>query len=355
MFVIRQIMPRWQGNAEDSHQLTSLGPVKDNIDISVIIPAFNAADSIGSLVHTLLGETAIRAEVIVVDDGSTDGTEAILRAIHDNRLIIISQENQGVYAARNAALAVHRGEWVVFLDADDRIEAGFLQGRLRAAREAQADVAIFRARHADIAGHQRHYVHRRQPYGQTLTGQQWIRHCVSQREWPHYLWLQMVRSAYLREHGLRFQEGKSHKDILWTIQLAAADGRFYFADRQDYLWVNNPASITHRPDYYDIRAASYIDVITDILTLSAQPQCRAVRRALVRHALVESRHFLGLYRRRVSDRQAVRTAFRARIAFRHLLPGVSRLSDVFFLLKLARNIYLPSVRRISTAIKQGRR
>lgn len=260
--------------------------MKTNIDISVIIPAFNAVDSIGALVHTLLGETTLSTEIIVVDDGSTDETWTLLSAITDERLILIRQENQGVYAARNAALAIHRGEWGVFLDADDRVAADFLQERLHTAREAQADVVLFNARHTDSAGHLRHTVHRRQPYGQTLTGQQWIRHCVSQREWPHYLWLQIIRSAYIREHDLRFQEGKSHKDILWTIQLAAADGRFYFSDRQDYLWVNNPASITHRPDYYDIRAFSYCDVIADILALSTQTQYRSVRRALVRHALV---------------------------------------------------------------------
>lgn len=88
--------------------------MKIKIDISVIIPAFNAVDSIGALVHTLLGETTLSTEIIVVDDGSTDETWTLLSAITDERLILIRQENQGVYAARNAALAIHRGEWVVF-------------------------------------------------------------------------------------------------------------------------------------------------------------------------------------------------------------------------------------------------
>ncbi|MGE2624404.1 glycosyltransferase, partial [Escherichia coli] len=97
-------------------------------------------------------------------------------------------------------------------------------------------------------------------------------HCVAQKEWPHYLWLQMIRSSYIRKNNLRFQEGKSHKDILWTINLAAANGLFYFADRKDYFYITNPVSITHRQDYYDIRAHSYIDVISDILALSSLPQ-----------------------------------------------------------------------------------
>ncbi|PWI79689.1 glycosyl transferase, partial [Enterobacter sp. CGMCC 5087] len=77
-----------------------------------------------------------------------------------------------------------------------------------------------------------------------------------------------------------------------------------------YTYISNPASITHRPDYYDIRAASYIDVITDILSLSEQQQHYETRRALVRHALVECRHFLGLYRRKVSNRQVLCSSFR---------------------------------------------
>ncbi|MCW1828926.1 glycosyltransferase [Enterobacter asburiae] len=317
--------------------------MKLKIDVSVIIPAFNAQATIGHLVHKLLSEQTLRMEVIVVDDGSTDETWTLLSAITDARLMLIHQENQGVYAARNAALAVHGGEWVVFLDADDRIADGFLQERLRIAREAQADVAVFNGWRADNAGLQHSPVYCKQPYGQLLTGQQWIRHCVKQREWPHYLWLQLSRSAYIREHDLRFQKGKSHKDILWTIHLAAGNGRFYFADRRDYTYISNPASITHRQDYYDIRAASYIDVIAEILALSTQQQHSATRRALVRHALVECRHFLGLYRRKVSNQQALRISFYARITFRQLLPGISSLSDAFFLLKLARKIYYSPV------------
>jgi hypothetical protein len=151
-----------------------------------------------------------------------------------------------------------------------KIADGFLQERLRIAHEAQTDVAVFSGWRADSAGNHLVTVYSKQPYGQTLTGQEWIRHYVIQREWHHYLWLSLTRSVYICEHGLRFQEGKIHKDILWTIHLAAGNGRFYFADRKDYTYISNLASITHCQDYYDIHAASYIDVITDILSLSEQ-------------------------------------------------------------------------------------
>ncbi len=194
-------------------------------DISVIIPAYNAEATIGRLLTGILRETRLVLEVIVVDDGSTDNTGHIVSGIGDTRITLIEQPNRGVYAARNTALTVHRGEWVVFLDADDEVVEGFLYTRWRTATEQQADVVLFNAwRGADESS--RYPVHHRQPYGQPLTGHGWIRHCVHQREWPHYLWLQLVRSAYVREQGLTFHAGKSHKDILWTVQLAVANGRF---------------------------------------------------------------------------------------------------------------------------------
>ena len=177
--------------------------MQTEIDVSVIIPVFNAQTSIGHLVHGLLSEQTLSIEVIVVDDGSTDETSTILNAITDERLILVHQENQGVYAARNTALSVHSGEWVVFLDADDRIEEGFLRERLKSARAAQADVALFNGWHTNSSCLQRRPVHRKQPYGHALNGHAWIHHCVTQKEWPHYLWLQMVRSSYIRKNNLR--------------------------------------------------------------------------------------------------------------------------------------------------------
>lgn len=314
--------------------------MKNKIDISVIIPVFNAQDAIVPLIAKLLSEKTASIEIIVVNDGSTDATEAVLGTLDDERLIVIGQNNQGVYAARNAALAAHRGEWVIFLDADDQVEDHFLRERFAIACRAQADVVIFNGWHGDSA----HPVHHKQPYGKMLSGWQWINHCVNQKEWPHYLWLQMVRSSYIQKNTLRFQAGKSHKDIVWTLHLAAGSGQFYFADRRDYVYINNPSSITHRHDYYDVRAASYIDVIAEIVAISAKPQYRDIKNALARHALVESRHFLGLYRRKVSNRQALRARFRSRIQLYRLVPAIRTMSDVFFLIKLAYNIYRQALR-----------
>jgi GT2 family glycosyltransferase len=91
---------------------------------SVIIPCFNAASYVGGAVASCLAQTAADLEVLVVDDGSSDDSAAAATAAAagDPRVRVLTQRNQGVGAARNAGLAVARGEFVSFLDADDEIE-----------------------------------------------------------------------------------------------------------------------------------------------------------------------------------------------------------------------------------------
>jgi len=92
-------------------------------DITVVTPAYNNADTIGRALSSIAGQTLRPREVIVVDDGSTDGTaEAVRRmAPHMNgvRLRLFRQQNNGAGAARNRALAAASGSWLAFLDADD--------------------------------------------------------------------------------------------------------------------------------------------------------------------------------------------------------------------------------------------
>jgi glycosyltransferase involved in cell wall biosynthesis len=91
--------------------------VKDDL-VSIIIPAYNAEPYLRRAIDSVLGQTYAPIEVVVVDDGSTDGTAAICRDYGD-RIIYIHQENQGVSVARNRGIQESKGELIGFLDADD--------------------------------------------------------------------------------------------------------------------------------------------------------------------------------------------------------------------------------------------
>ena len=92
--------------------------------ISIIIPAYDAEEYIGRCLESVLGQSYRTIEVIVVDDGSTDGTGAICReaAARDGRLRVVTQANGGPARARNAGLEQARGAWVMFVDADDELD-----------------------------------------------------------------------------------------------------------------------------------------------------------------------------------------------------------------------------------------
>jgi glycosyltransferase involved in cell wall biosynthesis len=86
---------------------------------SVVVPAFNAEATVASALTSALGQTLTDLELIVVNDGSTDGTAAIVEKVHDPRVRLLSQSNRGLPAARNAGIAVARGRYIAFLDSDD--------------------------------------------------------------------------------------------------------------------------------------------------------------------------------------------------------------------------------------------
>jgi glycosyltransferase involved in cell wall biosynthesis len=99
--------------------------------ISVVIPLYNKVSHIERALQSVLAQTEQDFEVIVVDDGSTDGGEGVVRAIKDDRIRLFSQENRGVSAARNKGIELAQTDLTAFLDADDAYKPNFLETILR--------------------------------------------------------------------------------------------------------------------------------------------------------------------------------------------------------------------------------
>jgi len=105
---------------------------------SVIIPTYNREAKLPRAVSSVLGQSFVDLELIVVDDGSTDGTRRRIETLTDPRVRYLSQSHKGRTAARNLGAAAARGRWLAFLDSDDEVRTDWLQHFAR----ASADPAV---------------------------------------------------------------------------------------------------------------------------------------------------------------------------------------------------------------------
>jgi glycosyltransferase involved in cell wall biosynthesis len=119
--------------------------------VSVIIPIFNAEKFLDECIHSLLNQTISACEFIFVNDGSIDGSQAIIEEFQkkDSRIILINQVNQGVSVARNNGIAIAKGEFISFVDGDDYIKNDMLQTLAALAQESGSDIVI--------SGHNKEY------------------------------------------------------------------------------------------------------------------------------------------------------------------------------------------------------
>ena len=122
--------------------------------ISVIIPVYNKEKYIETALRSVLSQSLRDIEVIVVDDGSTDKSASIAAhaAESDSRVQLIRIPNGGVSNARNIGLSYASGEWIQFLDADDRLEGDYLAQALGALKENPADILFSGFRMVDEQG-----------------------------------------------------------------------------------------------------------------------------------------------------------------------------------------------------------
>ena len=101
------------------------------MNISVVIPSYNRKDFLKRSIDSAINQTKKPFEIIVVDDGSTDGTETMIKSDYDF-VKFIKQKNKGVSAARNIGIKVSIGEWICFLDSDDEWKKDKLEKQINA-------------------------------------------------------------------------------------------------------------------------------------------------------------------------------------------------------------------------------
>lgn len=199
--------------------------------VSIVMPAYNAAAYLRDSIQSVLNQNFEDWELIVVNDGSRDGTRAYLDALDDPRIRVIHQQNSGVSAARNAALEVARGEFLTFLDADDLLPPDSLEMRVRyLAEQADVDIVDGPIEVRDSALQQ--VVRVREPGMAGLFFPRLIRLDAS----VFFGIVVMVRRSAVSD--FRFRAGLTHcEDLLFLLQASDAKAwRYGSVDRPVYVY-----------------------------------------------------------------------------------------------------------------------
>lgn len=123
--------------------------------ISVVVPVYNVENYLGSCLDSVLNQDFESFEIVVVNDGSTDGSLEIAKtyeARYPEKVRLISQENKGLGGARNTGIDNAKGEYIVFVDSDDTIKHDMLSSLYNEMTSSNADIAIFGIEYVDENG-----------------------------------------------------------------------------------------------------------------------------------------------------------------------------------------------------------
>lgn len=181
--------------------------------VSIIIPVYNVEKYLEVCLDSVVGQTYRNLEIILVNDGSMDGSPDICRAyaLRDRRITVIDEENKGLSGARNAGLEMAHGLYTLFLDSDDWIEPELVSRSVRVMEEKHADLVAFSLR--------THYEDGREPEdwiieeGDACLASDEERLCYIATEYMtcgirFEVWNKLIRTSLIREHHLFFEDNR---------------------------------------------------------------------------------------------------------------------------------------------------
>ena len=128
---------------QNGESMKKLSEQQETPLVSIIVPVYQVKEYISECVESLLAQTYTNLEILLVDDGSTDGSGEICDeyAVKDSRVRVVHQTNQGLSTARNTGIGLAQGECLAFVDSDDVVMPGFIEILYELLGKYQADIA----------------------------------------------------------------------------------------------------------------------------------------------------------------------------------------------------------------------
>lgn len=201
----------------------------EKICVSIIVPVYNAEKYLPIMLESLLRQKLTNIEIICVDDGSSDTSLQIMRAYQqkDSRIIILQQDNAGAGIARNLGMSIAKGEYLLFLDADDVFDRNMCSAVYRQCIKKNADICLFGAKRLNMQNMKvepMNWVLRKKeiPLNNLFSGRD-----VCKRLFQITTgcpWSKMFKKEFIDTHKLKFQSLENTNDAYFVrMSLALAE------------------------------------------------------------------------------------------------------------------------------------
>lgn len=215
--------------------------------VSVIVPVYQAQDYIESCINSLVKQSYEDLEIILVDDGSTDSSLSKCQAcaVDSKKIVVLSQNNQGASAARNKGLEYCHGQYVFFMDADDRIAENAVSSMVEVMKKAN-DLVFFDYFKGDSTNSTNSFSGETERLSQEESVKRILDVQVVDNDINGYLWNKLFVASIIKENNLRFDPKlKMWEDLLFCMQYVAfVNGASYLHEKLYFYTDRNTSSIS---------------------------------------------------------------------------------------------------------------
>ncbi len=241
------------------------------VTVSVVIPVYNTEKYLREALDSIVNQTLKDIEIICINDGSTDGSAGILDeyAKKDSRISIITQENKGLSCARNAGIMAAKGKYIYFMDSDDILETAALEELIPIMEEKKLDVIFFDGESFTenpelMSPYFQTAYKRSRAYNDIYEGAELLKLFRNENKYVPVVWLQVYKTAFLRENDIYFIPGILYEDNAFTFSVSLNAGRASHTDKvyfhrrlRENSIVNTETSFINVYSYYK----SYHDML----------------------------------------------------------------------------------------------
>lgn len=209
--------------------------------ISVIVPVYNTAKYLSACLDSVIHQTYQNLEIILINDGSTDNSSSIIQDYvkKDSRIKVINQKNQGLSGARNQGLKKATGDYVTFVDSDDKIAPTMLANLISALQKTHSDIAVCSFQEIYPNGKVVHFNHNY--LAQTYDTASALKAMLKEQGFMVSATMKLFPTQYFKD--VKFPIGKLHEDVGTTFKLIMKASKVTFIPEELYLYIHHDDSI----------------------------------------------------------------------------------------------------------------